>query len=228
MGALSGMIGKVVSKGQAKSDEANAFNLGEAVVYVAGRMGEENFKSVMEMVESYKGVKEQSNSERVEVAKKTVMVFPGVTQAFISKDKAIEYLKKEPEHTQEKLMRVLFKVKVDLQGDTRPMDAKKFLGDDAAAQGEDMRDALFQRLMVQVQSYSIEADGGEDVNPEEVMKKVVTEGVDSVPNIYTMLHIVEVQQLENENDPNKSTNLLEYTGKDKWESFLEKEAKKQV
>jgi len=84
MGALSGMIGKVVSKGQAKSDEANAFNLGEAVVYVAGRMGEENFKSVMEMVESYKGVKEQSNSERVEVAKKTVMVFPGVTQAFIS------------------------------------------------------------------------------------------------------------------------------------------------
>jgi len=125
-------------------------------------------------------------------------------------------------------MRVLFKVKVDLQGDTRPMDAKKFLGDDAAAQGEDMRDALFQRLMVQVQSYSIEADGGEDVNPEEVMKKVVTEGVDSVPNIYTMLHIVEVQQLENENDPNKSTNLLEYTGKDKWESFLEKEAKKQV
>jgi len=148
MGALSGMISKVISKGQAKSDEANSFNLPEAVVYVAGRMGEENFKSVMEMVEAYKGVKEQSNSERVEVAKKTVMVFPGVTQAFVSKDKALEFLKKEPENTQEKLFRVIFQVAVDLQGNTRPMDAKKFLGDDAAAQGEDMRDALFQRLMV--------------------------------------------------------------------------------
>ena len=37
---------------------------------------------------------------------------------------------------------MLFKVQVDVQGDLRPMDVKKFLGDDPAAQGKGMSDAL--------------------------------------------------------------------------------------
>uniref|UniRef100_A0A7S3CJF5 Uncharacterized protein n=1 Tax=Strombidium rassoulzadegani TaxID=1082188 RepID=A0A7S3CJF5_9SPIT len=228
-GAFSSMTAKVVSKAQAKTDQIDGYNLPQAVMYVAGRLGEENFKSIMDMVEAYKGVKEQSNSERVEVAKKTVMIFPGVTQAFISKDKALDYLKKDDGSQTEKLFRVLFKVAVDLQGNMRPMDVKKFLGDDPAAKAEDMRDGLFQRLMVQVQSYSIEGPTGEDIDPETVlgeMKK--SKDPTKVPDIYTMLHIIHVRQLENENDPNKSSNILDYSKKDKWESFLEKEAKKTV
>ena len=76
LGALSSMASKVVSAGQAKS---SAFKLDDAVVWVAGRMGNENFKTIMEMAESYKSVEGQSTEERLDLAKKTALVFPGIT-----------------------------------------------------------------------------------------------------------------------------------------------------
>ena len=51
-GALNAMTSKVVSKAQ----QLNEFQLPQAVLYIAGRMGEENYKTVMEMVEAYKTV----------------------------------------------------------------------------------------------------------------------------------------------------------------------------
>jgi len=103
------------------------------------------------MVEDYKKVKEMSGDERVDVAKKTIMVFPGITKGFIEKSTAIEYLAETDaaaDAGSEVAMKVLFKVAVDLQGNLRPMDVKKFLGDDPAATGKGMSDALLQRLMV--------------------------------------------------------------------------------
>ena len=72
------------------------------------------------MVEDYKKVKDLSGDARVELAKKTVMVFPGVTKAFIDVATAKEYLSDPLDAGAEKLMKVLFKIAVDLQGDLRP------------------------------------------------------------------------------------------------------------
>jgi len=65
------------------------------------------------MVEKYKTIEDQSNAERVDVAKETVMVFPGITKLFIEKESAMAYLN-EPLNTTEKLLKLLFKVQVDL------------------------------------------------------------------------------------------------------------------
>ena len=110
------------------------------------------------------------------------------------------------------------------------MDAKKFLGDDPAAQGKGMSDALLHRLMVQVQSYSIEGENGEDINPEEIIAKMKQNGGNpgSVEDIYKMTHIVHVRQLDNENDPNTATDILQYTKGEAWKSLVEKEASKMV
>ena len=70
------------------------------------------------------------------------MIFPGITKAYLTMDQAKAFLD-EPLETSEKLLRVVFKVAVDLQGDMRPMDAKKFLDEgDPAATGKHMSDAL--------------------------------------------------------------------------------------
>lgn len=103
------------------------------------------------MVDDYKKVEGMSGDERIETAKKTIMVFPGITKAFIEKASAIEYLTETDASAascKEVAMKVLFKVAVDLQGNMRPMDVKKFLGDDPAASAKGMSDALIQRLMV--------------------------------------------------------------------------------
>ena len=71
----------------------------------------------MDMVEDYKKVKEMSGDERVDVAKKTIMVFPGITKAFIEKTSAMEYLSETDSAADagsEVAMKVLFKVAVDL------------------------------------------------------------------------------------------------------------------
>lgn len=106
------------------------------------------------------------------------------------------------------------------------MDAKKMLEGDPAAEAEGMRDALFQRLMVQVQNYSVEDASGEALNPEEVLSKVKKGGAEC-PELYQMLHIVQVQQLPTENDPNNS-NLLDYSSKEKWQAVVEKQAKNSI
>ena len=223
-GGLTQAISTLVSKAQAKSDEANSYNLPQAVLYVAGRLSEENYKQVLDMVEDYKKVQEMSGDDRVNLAKKTVMVFPGVTKAFIEKDSAMAYLN-EPLNSTEKLIKVLFKIAVDLQGDVRPMDVKKFLGDDAAAQGKHMSDALFQRLAIQVQSYSIEDADGKDIVPDSITAKIKENGgkPSAVPDIWTMTHIFHVRQLANKNDPNTSTNLLEANKQETWKALLERE-----
>jgi|TARA_B110000305_G_C19048485_1_gene451540 hypothetical protein len=43
-----------------------------------------------------------------------------------------------------------------------------------------------------------------------------------------MTHIFFVKQLENENDPNKATNLLDYQSESAWKVLFDKEAKKKV
>ena len=179
---------------------------------------------MLDMVEDYKKVKDMSGDDRVNLAKKTVMVFPGVTKAFIEKENAMAYLN-EPLNSSDKLMKVLFKIAVDVQGDVRPMDVKKFLGDDPAAQGKHMSDALFQRLAVQVQSYSIEDASGKDIVPESITDEIKKNGGKpaSIPDIWTMTHIFHVRQLDNKNDPNTSTNLLDANKKETWKALLEKE-----
>lgn len=69
------------------------------------------------MVEDYKKVKEMTGDERIDVAKKTIMVFPGITKAFIEKASAIEYLSETDaaaDAGSEVAMKVLFKMAVDL------------------------------------------------------------------------------------------------------------------
>lgn len=69
------------------------------------------------MVEDYKKVKEMTGDERIDVAKKTIMVFPGITKAFIEKTSAIEYLSETDaaaDAGSEVAMKVLFKMAVDL------------------------------------------------------------------------------------------------------------------
>ena len=57
-------------------------------------------------------------------------------------DQAKAYLD-EPLETSDRLLRIVFKIAVDLQGDMRPMDAKKFLDEgDPASTGKHMVDAL--------------------------------------------------------------------------------------
>lgn len=106
------MISKLVSKGQQKCDEANSYNLPQAELYIAGRMGEENYRAILDMVESYKQA-DKGLSEKVDAAKKTVMIFPGITKAYLTMEQAKAYLD-EPLETSEKLLRVVFKVAVDL------------------------------------------------------------------------------------------------------------------
>lgn len=88
-GALNAMISKCMHKAQTSSDEANSYKLPDAIVWVAARAGEENYKTIIEMYETYKSMStEQSMGERAEIAKKTVMVFPGITRVFITKESA--------------------------------------------------------------------------------------------------------------------------------------------
>lgn len=157
------------------------------------------------------------------------MVFPGITKLFVRKELAMEYLNEPLENT-EKLLKVLFKVTVDVQGDVKPMDAKKFLGDDPAAQGKYMADALIQRCMVQVQSYSIEGPDGEDVSADSILKKIEEKGGApyQVPEIFKMTHIIHVRQLDNEKDPNTATNVLDYGKKETWEKFVKTNADKKI
>ena len=68
---------------------------------------------VKEMVDCYSNIKECENDERLETAKKTIMVFPGLTQVFMDEDSARGYLKK-PAYDTELLYSVLFKVAVDV------------------------------------------------------------------------------------------------------------------
>jgi hypothetical protein len=158
-GALNAMISKCMrneillrymNKAQTSSDEANDYKLPDAIVWVAARAGEENYKTIIEMYETYtKMSTEQSMGERADIAKKTVMVFPGITRVFITKEGAMEYLS-EPLATSEKLIKILFKVQVDVQGNVKPMDSKKFFDGDAGYEGKKMGDGAYQRLMIQV------------------------------------------------------------------------------
>jgi hypothetical protein len=111
MGAFSAMVAKTVSKGQ------ETFKL-ESQFFVAGRVGLENFKSLLDMVDAFK--KDPKNG------KKTVMVIPGATKVYASLDKAKAYLA-EPFESSDKLISVIFK----FQG--WAFDVVKFLGDDPAA-----------------------------------------------------------------------------------------------
>lgn len=68
------------------------------------------------MVEDYKKVKEASGDERIETAKKTIMVFPGITKAFIQRQSAVDYLDLATNTNDgtEGSMKVLFEVAVDV------------------------------------------------------------------------------------------------------------------
>jgi hypothetical protein len=73
MGALSTMISKTVSSGQ----EHGLLKL-ESELFVVGRIGLDNYKSILKMLDVFK--MDPSNG------KKTVMVFPGVTKAYKTLD----------------------------------------------------------------------------------------------------------------------------------------------
>ena len=106
------------------------------------------------------------------------------------------------------------------------MDAKKFLDEgDPAATGKHMSDALLQRLMIEVQSYSIEGPDGSDVSPDSILQQLETkQDIGKIEDIYKMTHIIHVRQLENNNNPNTATNLLDYGKKEHWEEFVKNQA----
>lgn len=147
MGGLASLVSKVVSKATAKENEVNQLKLPQAECFIAGRVGEENYKEVMDMIENYKKIKDATGDERLETAKKTIMIFPGLTQVFLTEDNARAYLKK-PAYDTALLYNVLFKVAVDAQGDLQPMDIKKFLGGDANEEATKMGEGLLQRTKV--------------------------------------------------------------------------------
>lgn len=205
------MLAALVSKANEKAREVNQLKLPQAECFIAGRLGEENYMQIMDMVDEYKKIKEVSNDERFETAKKTIMVFPGITQVFISEESACKYLE-EPMPTSEKLFKVLFKVAVDVQGDIQPFDIRKFLGTDASEQATKMGEGAIQRLKVQVQSYCIRDKEGKEVLPETVTKKLIENGKKPslIDDVYDWTHIFYMRRLENTNNPNTATNLMDY------------------
>ena len=77
------MVSKMVSQGQKKNGEANSYNLPQTELFVAGRLGEESYKSVMDMIEAYKQG-ERGKTEKVDAAKRSVMILPGISKAFLT------------------------------------------------------------------------------------------------------------------------------------------------
>jgi hypothetical protein len=96
---------------------------------MAGRIGLENYKSLLDMVDVFK--KTPGNGT------KTVMVFPGVTKAYTTIDQAKAYLM---QNQADGLIPVIFKF------NGSALDVKKLLGDDTAASTAHLPDGLLQRF----------------------------------------------------------------------------------
>ena len=127
------------------------------------------------MIQAYKTAVADS-SGKTNALKRSVMILPGISKAFLTYDQAKAFLD-EPMDSNEKLLRIVFKVYVDQEGDTLPMDAKKFLEEgDEVASAKHTPDALFQRLMVQVQKCTITDAQGADLDSGEILKKLEQAG----------------------------------------------------
>ena len=125
------MISKVMARGQIRYDDKKSFNLSPEDVFDAGWMTKSLFRNVIDMIDSYK-LFEKRSTEKIVGGQRTNMVFLGVNKAFLTFEKAKAYLD-EPLDSQEMLLRVVFKIAFDFEGDLRPMDAKKFLDEGAPA-----------------------------------------------------------------------------------------------
>lgn len=85
------MISKVVQRAQLRFEDEKSFNLKPPELYVVGWMSENQFRSIIDMVESFKNTDKRS-ADKVGAAQRTTMIFPGVTKAYLSLDQAKSYL----------------------------------------------------------------------------------------------------------------------------------------
>ena len=148
LGAYSTLLSSVVSKAQS----VEAYKLPEAVVYVPARMSQDTFEDVAELTEEMKKAGDKSASEKLELAKKTTMLFPGITRVYLSRESAVKYLL-EPTSTGSNYVMVLFEVTIDTSHpNLTPMNLKKFLEEEPLdeSKAKNVADGLMQRLMIQI------------------------------------------------------------------------------
>ena len=84
-------------------------------IYVAGRFE----KKKMDVLETMKKGGD---------VKQTVVIFPGITQGYTSKSSALAYMNPYASG----VTKVIFEIEPHVSGNSRPLDAKKLIGDDSA------------------------------------------------------------------------------------------------
>lgn len=119
LAALNSAVAAVVSKAQAKG---GSFNMEGSEVFIPCKVGINNYKELLDL--------ELASNK----TKDSIMLFPGVTKAFKTKDAALEHLNKKLISDAKNLFKVIFKVTVC--ADQPPCDVKKIIGED-----EEMKDA---------------------------------------------------------------------------------------
>ena len=71
----------------------------------------------------------KKGGEKVDLAKATVVVLPGITSGYTNKGSALAYMNPFASNVQ----KAIFEIEIDVSGDIRPMDAKKLAGDDSVS-----------------------------------------------------------------------------------------------
>ena len=121
VGSFSGVLGGVVSK----ASKVVAYSLDDLPeVWIACRLAEESYKTLVEMSELASNM---STENGLEMLKKTTVLFPGLTGAYIDKQKAVDFLQKPINHNKQ-VIKCLFKVKLDIKTCTnKPISIRTIL-----------------------------------------------------------------------------------------------------
>lgn len=206
LAALDSAVAAVISKAQTKG---NSFNMAGTEVFIPCKVGVNNYNELLDM-ESAKG-------------KESIILFPGATKAYKDRAGAEEHLNKKLISDAKQLFKVIFKVTVC--ADQPPCDVKKFVGEDDEMKEATLPDGIFHRLTAQVKSYQIDENGKTVNTSKQARKAIEKKGGDptKVKNIFQVLHVFTLKQVNNPNDPSLATeNQESYKGEAKWKAFLKK------
>lgn len=132
------------------------------------------------------------NKKNASQGKDTILVFPGITKAFLSKDDAKNYMNTKLASDEKNLFKVIFKVKVGGEYQV-PMDVKKFIGDDSELKDVALCSAIFSRLTAQVRSYKADDPAGGSSSSKEVRNYIKKKDNDPTKLKATLIHVFELQ-----------------------------------
>jgi hypothetical protein len=122
------------------------------VYHIPCLLDADQVKRAGKMYEESKGFMATTGGDRVDAAKDTFMVFPGIVKIY--KDVAAA---KECFSENKDLTKVIFSVTLETDAKSRPMDAKLFLAEDSQALAtKNLCDGLMQRLVLQINNCTSE------------------------------------------------------------------------